>query len=146
MAGDLSALTVNGQPNSLNTVIECRAFSCFERLLRVTALVFKFIRLLKAKHRGADKTSEVTSADMKETELCWIGEVQRSLKDNKNIKSWKQQGNLEDERGIVRCQGRLGNSDLMDSAKHPILLDSNHHFMHYTCCLELSEESYAWRR
>ena len=28
----------------------------------------------------------------------------------------------------MRCQGRLGNSDLMDSAKYPILLDSNHHF------------------
>lgn len=128
-AGDLCALTVNGQPASLNTAIECSAFSCLERLLRVTALVFKFIRLLKAKHRGADKLSEVTSADMEEAELCWIREVQRSLKDNKNIKSWKQQWNLfEDDRGVVRCQGRLGNSDLVDSAKYPILLDSSHHF------------------
>ena len=66
---------------------------------------------------------------MEEAELYWIREVQRSLKNNKNIKSWKQQWNLfEDERGVVRCQGRLGNSDLVDSAKYPILLDSNHHF------------------
>ena len=110
LAGDLSALTVNCQPASLNTAIECRAFSCLQRLLRVTALVFKFIRLLKAKHRGADKTSEVTSANMEEAELCWIREVQRSLKDNKNHKAWKQQWNFfEDERGVIRCQGRLGN-------------------------------------
>ena len=129
LAGDLSALTVNCQPASLDTAIECKAFSCLQRLLRVTALVFKFIKLLKAKHRGANETSEVTSAGMEEAELCWIREVQRSLKDNKNIKSWKQQWNLfEDERGVVRCQGRLGNADLMDSAKYPILLDSNHHF------------------
>ena len=57
LAGDLSALTVNCQPASLNTTIECKAFSCLRRLLRVTALVFKFIKLLKAKHRGADEMS-----------------------------------------------------------------------------------------
>ena len=129
LAGDLSALTVNCQPSSLNTAIECKAFSCLQRLLRVTALVFKLIKLLKVKHRGADEMSEGTSADMVEAELCWIREVQRSLKDSKNIKSWKQQWNVfEDERWVVRCQGRLGNSDLVDFAKYPILLDSNHHF------------------
>ena len=48
---------------------------------------------------------------------------------DKNIKSWKQEWNLfEDERGVVRCQGRFGLSDLVDFAKYPILLDSNHHF------------------
>ena len=129
MAGNLSPLTVNCQPASLNTAIQCTAFSCLQRLLRVTALVFRLIRLLKAKHRGADKTSKVTSADMEEAELCWIMEVERSLKDNNNIKSWKQQWNfIEDERWVVRCQRRLGNSDLVDSARYPILLDSNHHF------------------
>ena len=56
-------------------------------------------------------------------------EVQLSLKDNKNIRSWKQQWNLfEDDRVVVRYQGRLGNSDLVDSAKFPILLDSSHRF------------------
>ena len=65
---------------------------------------------------------------MEEIELCWIRELQRSLKDNKNT-TWKQQWNLfEDEIGVMRCQWRLGNSDLLDSAKYPILLGSNHHF------------------
>ena len=127
LVGDLSALTVNSQSTSLGNVIDCRAFSCLERLLRVTALVFKFIRLLKAKHRGTDEKPEITSADMEEAELCWIKEVQRSLKDNDKFRSWKQQLNLfEDERGVVRCRGRLGNSDLADSAKYPILLDTKH--------------------
>jgi len=52
LVGDLSALTVNSQSTSLDNVTDCRAFSCLERLLRVTALVFKFIRLLKAKQRN----------------------------------------------------------------------------------------------
>lgn len=81
-------------------------------------MVFKFISLLKAKHRGTDEKSEITSVDMKKAELCWIKEVQRSLKDKDKFRSWKQQLNLfEDERGVVRCRGRLGNSKLADSAK-----------------------------
>ena len=127
LVGDLSALTVNSQLTSLD-VIDCRAFSCLERLLRVTALVFKLIRLLKAKHRRTDEKPEITSADMEKVELCWIKEVQRSLKDKDKFRSWKQQLNLfEDERGFVRCRGRLGNSDLADSAKYPILLNTKHH-------------------
>ena len=87
LVGDLSALTVNSQSTSLDNVIDCRGFSCLERLLRVTALVFKFIRLLKAKHRGTDEKPEITSADMEEAELCWIKEVQRSLKDKDKFRS-----------------------------------------------------------
>ena len=122
LVGDLSALTVNSQSTLLDNVIDCKAFSCLECLLRVTALVFKFIRLLKAKHRGTEEKPEIASADMEEAELCWIKEVQRSLKDKDKFRSWKQQLNLfEDERGVVRCQGRLGNSDLADSAKYPHL-------------------------
>ena len=129
LAGDLSALTVNSQPILLNNVVDCRAFSCFKRLVRVTALVFKFIRLMKAKRKGVDEKPEITSADLEGAELCWIKEVQKSLKDKETFRTWKQQLNLfEDERGVVRCRGRLGNSDLADSARYPILLDAKHHF------------------
>ena len=55
--------------------------------------------------------------------------MQKSLKSKKEFGSWKQQWNLfEDDKGVVRCQGRLGNSELMNSAKYPISLDTSHHF------------------
>ena len=61
--------------------------------------------------------------------MYWIKEEQASLKTQEKFRSWKQQWSLfEDDKRVVRCQGRLENSDLMDSAKHPILLDTNHHF------------------
>jgi len=133
LVGVLSVLTVNSQSTSLDNVIDCSGFSCLERLLWVTALVFKFIRLLKAKHRGTNEKPEITSADMEEAELCWIKEVQRSLKDKDKFRSWKQQLNLfEDERGVVRCRGRLRSPDLADSAKYPILLDTKHHLTTFT--------------
>ena len=55
---DLSALTVNNESNSLSSVIPCDSFSSLERLLRVTALVMKFIKLLKAKHSGTRMRSQ----------------------------------------------------------------------------------------
>ena len=38
-----------------------------------------------------------------------------------------QLGLFEDDKGVIRCQGRLGNSELTDSAKYPIFLDASHH-------------------
>ena len=38
-----------------------------------------------------------------------------------------QLGLFEDDKGVIRCQGRLGNCELTDSAKYPILLDASHH-------------------
>ena len=130
LTGDLSALTVNSEPALLSNVLQCEAFSSLERLLRVTALVLKFVKLLKAKCRGnKEEKPELTSEDLEEAELYWIKEVQQSLKCKEKFGSWKQQLSLfEDERGVVRCQGRLGNSELTNSAKYPILLDTSHHF------------------
>ena len=40
-----------------------------------------------------------------------------------------QVGLFEDDKGVIRCQGRLGNSELTDSAKYPILLDTCHYLI-----------------
>ena len=56
--------------------------------------------------------------------IALVGDIEKAF-----LMVHKQQWNLfEDERGVVRCQGRFGNSDLVDFAKYPILLDSNHYF------------------
>ena len=38
-----------------------------------------------------------------------------------------QLGLFEDDKGVIRCQGRLGNCEFTDSAKYPILLNASHH-------------------
>ena len=47
-----TALTMNSEPAMLCNIIQIEAFSNFGRLLRVTALVLKFIKLLKAQREG----------------------------------------------------------------------------------------------
>ena len=71
----------------------------------------------------------VTGADIEEAELLWIKEVQREMKSKEKFKmSSHQLGLFEDDKGVIRCQGRLGNIKLADSVKYPILLDASHHF------------------
>ena len=40
----------------------------------------------------------------------------------------KQLGLFIDENKILCCEGRVNNSNLLEAAKHPILLPSKHHF------------------
>ena len=47
-----TALAVNGEPAILCNIIQSEAFSNLGRLLRVTTLVLKFIKLLKAQGQG----------------------------------------------------------------------------------------------
>ena len=66
-----------------------------------------------------------TKRDLKEAEILWVKEAQNGL----IKKEWKIQFQLyEDERGIWRCYGRLGNADLPFNARHPILLPRSHYF------------------
>ena len=71
-----------------------------------------------------------TVADIEEAELLWIKDVQREMKNKQKFKMRSHQlGLFEDDKEVIRCQGRLGNGELTDSAKYPILLDTCHHLI-----------------
>ena len=55
LTGELSPLTMNSELASLSNVIHCEAFSIHERLLRVTALVMKLVKLPEARRRGDNR-------------------------------------------------------------------------------------------
>ena len=56
-----------------------------------------------------------------------IAELQRELLKHKDFPNWKRQFDLFFEGEMWRCRGRLGNSDIPYTAKHPILLMKSHH-------------------
>ena len=73
-----TALAVNGEPAMLCNIIQSEAFSNLGRLLRVTALRLRFIKLLKAQRQGdVNQKPEihVTGANIAEAELLWIKKV-----------------------------------------------------------------------
>ena len=108
------------------------------RLLRVTALVIKFVKAFKIQRRNTKHEKKgparFTAPDLKEAELLWIKTVQASAfpkeiefltcKGSKSAPPTyvAQFGLLLD--GVLKCKGRLNNSALP-----PILMPAKHDFV-----------------
>lgn len=114
--------------------IDIESYSSEHKLIKITALAMKFIRILKKERpRGAILTTE----EMQEAEEMWIQNDQKSffkevINDMTNGKTnnlQKQLGLHIDQRGIIRCGGRLQNAELSESARFPILLPKRSYFM-----------------
>ena len=111
--------------NQVGTIIDCRKYNCLNKLLRVTALVLKFIDRLKGK---LTVPSQLLSEYIVKSEKLWIREIQAQLTTNVKFKNWAREfGVSKDKKGIFRCGGRLDNAELTEMQKHPIMLDSKHH-------------------
>lgn len=135
---------------SLDDVIDCNNFSCLKRLLRVTSYVLRFVHNLKAKlqQRKSKKiritefelhTGPLTATEVHEAENNWIQTVQikqfrselECLSSNTSNTRIQQFGLfLDDQDQIIKCKGRLDNVKLSEHALNPILLGSNHRFVH----------------
>lgn len=123
-----SLLTPESSPSAnLEELIPCKIHSTLQRLLRVTAYVIWFIRLLKERGRCNNNYSlTLEPKEIAEAERLWIIQSQRLLPEEKHFPEWKKQFVLFfDQSGIWRCGGRLVNAELQYNTKHPILISVN---------------------
>jgi len=75
---------------NLNCVIDCKNFSRLSTLLRLTAYVIRFIRVLKSKIReGTLVSSELNAGNIAEAESLWVREVQSFLMKSEHFDMWK---------------------------------------------------------
>jgi len=128
------------QPSNLDKVMNIKRFSSLTKLLRVTAFVFRFVnKVLKRDNQEANGFI-LLGSELKEAKACWIKSIQASQFESelqsiiRNRQSGlpirvKQFGLFLGADGMLRCRGRLGNSNLSLSSKEPIILSSNHHFV-----------------
>ena len=125
-----SLLTSNSSTVNLEQFITCEDHSSLSRLLRVTAYVIRFIKLLKHKARstGTIRSIILEPEEITEAERLWIVQAQTLLAQETRFNEWKRQfGLFLDHKGIWRCGGRLDNADLQYATKHPIFLSKHHH-------------------
>lgn len=113
-------------------LIDCGHYSSFRRLLGVTALVLRFVRVLRLKVQESryQTSSDAPTAldDVNQAKLLWIRESQARLPENSRFQQWRCQLNLfHDSSQVWRCGGRMKNSDIPESAQTPILLDKTHY-------------------
>ena len=127
----------------ITKIIDCRAFSSITRLLRVTAYVFRFTRILRKKVNGTHWRevlgNELSASEIDESEALWIRTVQnlsfesemKYLHGNQRSSPPElisQFGLFLDQKAIIRCKGRINESSLPEMTKNPVLLPSKHYF------------------
>ena len=125
-----SLLTPGSSPSvNLEQLIPCKNYSTLPRLLRVTAYVIRFTRLLKERVETTNIHSHnLEPEEIAEAEKLWILQSQTLLTKDKRFVEWKQQfGLFLDQMGIWRCGGRLVNAELQYNTKHPIFISKYHH-------------------
>ena len=105
-------------------LIQCEWFSSAQRLLRVTAYVLLAAGKFKKKLR---ETTAPTVPLLSKAETFWVKEAQTHLMKCTQFNSWKKQLNLFiDPEGVWRCSGRLSNTNVPYTTRHPILLPRDH--------------------
>ena len=122
------SMVVNArEKRDVSNVIDIERFSNSMRLFKVTAYVRRFIHNAKMSFaRGERITGRLSRQELANAELDWVKSAQERLKQNEQLHRLTKQLNVVEEVGVLRCRGRLCNSELEAEAKKPILLPRHH--------------------
>ncbi|XP_048580427.1 uncharacterized protein LOC116614572 [Nematostella vectensis] len=122
------ALT-NVTKQSVASVVDIERYSSLTRLLRVTAWVGRFVNNLRLGLKGETiVTGALTIDELTSAELLWVKAAQSELRSAKHYKDLVKDLGVQECDGVLRCAGRLGNSQLENDTKNPILLPRGHKF------------------
>ncbi|XP_014672987.1 PREDICTED: uncharacterized protein LOC106813369 [Priapulus caudatus] len=103
--------------------IDCKKFSRWRKLIRVTAYVFRFILNLKARRIVDD--GPLSTKELAVAEKHWIVEAQRPLHERIKRGEFKSLSTFEKDK-IVYVGGRASNGTLSYERRHPVLLPKEH--------------------
>ena len=121
---------------NLEEMMDIERYGSKLKLLRVTAYMMKFIRLLMG-DRGAVKSKDLRAEDLNFAEDTRIRGVQAHsfamerqdlLHGYERSKHVKQFNLYLDEDKIIRYKGRINNADTTEESKNPVLLPSRHRY------------------
>ena len=114
----------------LDYIIPLKGFSSLRRLIRVTAYVLRFVSNVKRKNEKKELTDEdLTQKEIERARELWIREVQGSVLDDEKFDQVKVSLSLyKDDKGILRCGGRLKDTPIPFNARFPIFLPRSSHF------------------
>eukprot|EP00795_Rhopilema_esculentum_P010171 gene10171-18839_t len=109
---------------SIRNFIDYDRFSDYQKLLRVTAYVLRFIQNCRNKVRGNQE--ELSVEEINDAEIIIIREAQGSFDEAHLKKIENTLGTFVDSNMLIRCEGRLKNSSLPFDSRHPILVPRHH--------------------
>lgn len=112
--------------------MDCKLFSCWRRIIRVTVYVMKFIDNLKAARRSrlegnaGTKRGTMWTQQLQDAECYWIRDAQKALHERLERGDYKALSPFVDKEGSIRVGGRLDKSLASYEWKHPVLLPHGH--------------------
>ena len=118
-----------GRQPSVANVVNTNRYGGLEKVLRVTAWVFRFIansRLNQDETARSKRSGRLSKEELVEAERKWLKTTQADLQRQGNFQQLKNDLGLVENEGVLRCFGRLVNSDLDFVARRPIILPRNH--------------------
>ena len=125
-----NAMVVDVQsPPSVASIVDINRHGKLDKLLRVTAWVLRFIRNSRPNQdETAKRKGRLTREELVEAEREWIIATQVDLRSQGNFQQLRSKLGLVESAGILRCVGRLVNSDLEFDARRPVVLPKDHAF------------------
>ena len=114
--------------------IDIKRFSSVTKLLRVTALIRRFVNILKKRKDSSNE--QINADDIEWAERQWIAYTQKlhysnlldAVLKNKPNNLKVQLGVYVDGKGMLRCQGRLEMSEMHEGTKQPLLLPKSDYY------------------
>ena len=107
-------------------VIDCKRFSRWGRLVRVTAWVLRMKKNLLAKIKPTNdiavEEESLTPEELEKSRIFWIKEAQKGLEVRVKANELKTLSPFEDKEGIIRVGGRIDNALVSYETRHPALL------------------------
>ncbi|CAB4004829.1 Hypothetical predicted protein, partial [Paramuricea clavata] len=126
----VSVTQVQNRRINLELLIDPKRYSSSLKLYRVTALVLRFVKILKHNCKAADSRqwNRVTTDEIKEAEVLWFQTVQRTIIDGRKFSQVQRSlGLYSNDSKLLRCKGRISKTDIPTETKNPIILPNYHH-------------------
>ena len=121
LLSEIKSLVVHKTRENIVDIIN---FNLVNKLYRVTAWIKRFVNNVRNKKENRELL--LTSTELRNSELYWIKENQKSI-ENKHIELlWIQLNVMRDENDLLICTGRLENALLPYESKIPYLINRHH--------------------
>ncbi|XP_064551498.1 uncharacterized protein LOC135437490 [Drosophila montana] len=109
--------------------IGCKFINSFSKLQRVFAYVYKFVNRIRGAELTVDHLHHGTHWLLRSVQMATLSDDYKALKERRHVKPSSSMASLApflDDFGLLRIGGRLKNSSLDFSARHPIILPRQH--------------------
>ena len=152
---EVKHVTLSTQTENPSSVIDFKQFSSWTAVKRSVAVCLKFMDILQSRIQGGDESprqytgctvQELVKAERRIIRLVQIQEFPDEIqslhhnrcstdegKSEQEVHQVKRSSPLyklnpfEDEEGVLRVGGRLGQGDISPELKHPVILPKKHH-------------------